>query len=468
MANYDSNSVSVIDGVTNTVTATISVGSGADPYGVAVDQATDSVYVTNSAASSVSVIDGATNTVTATITVGAALYGVAVDEATDTVYVAEPNSYNVAVIDGATNTVTATMTLGTYVYPYGVAVDESTNTVYVSGNAEGQPNEVWVIDGPTNTVTATMPVGSSHEDSDFLYYGVGVDGTNDTVYVASAGSNNVSVIDGQQAPGPPTIVSSSSGDGTVSLSWSPPTEISPSGITSYAVAAAPTTGAAATTLIVSGNVDSAVVGGLQNGTTYVVTVTADNTIGASSPSTSVSVTPGVPGAPTDAKATAGNASASVSFTAPASDGGAAISGYTVTAIDGTNPAHGGQSASGSASPITVSGLTNGDSYTFTVTATNADGTGAASAPSNAVTPEAQGAPTITGFSPTSGPVGTVVTIAGTNLENATVSFDGVQGILKKDSSTKVKVVVPSGAVSHKIVVTTPGGSASTATKFHVT
>ena len=393
----------------------------------------------------------------------------AVDEATDTVYVAELESYSVAVIDGATNTVTATMTLGTYAYPYGVAVDESTNTVYVSGDAETHPNEVWVIDGPTNNITATVPLASSYEVSDLPYYGVGVDGTNDTVYVASgAGSNTVSVIDGQQAPGPPTIVSSSSGDGTVSLSWSPPTEISTSGIASYVVAAAPTTGAAATTLIVSGNVDSAVVGGLENGTTYVVTVTADNTIGASSPSTSVSVTPGVPGAPTDAKATAGNASASVSFTAPASDGGAAISGYTVTAIDGTNPADGGQSASGSASPITVSGLTNGDSYTFTVTATNADGTGVASAPSNTVTPEAQGAPTITGFSPTSGPVGTVVTIAGTNLENATVSFDGVQGILKKDTNTKVKVVVPSGAVSHKIVVTTPGGSAQTATKFHVT
>jgi YVTN family beta-propeller protein len=93
-----------------------------------------------------------------------------------------------------------------------------------------------------------------------------------------------------------------------------------------------------------------------------------------------------PGAPVIGTATAGNASASVSFTAPASDGNSPVTGFTVTAADLTNPANGGQTATGSASPITVTGLTNGDSYTFTVTATNAQGTGPASTASNAVTP----------------------------------------------------------------------------------
>ena len=59
----------------------------------------------------------------------------------------------------------------------------------------------------------------------------------------------------------------------------------------------------------------------------------------------------------------------------------------MTAIDVTEPARGGQQATGTASPITVDGLTNGDTYTFTVTATNATGTGLASAASNAVIPE---------------------------------------------------------------------------------
>jgi hypothetical protein len=90
-----------------------------------------------------------------------------------------------------------------------------------------------------------------------------------------------------------------------------------------------------------------------------------------------------PGGPTAVLATAGPQSAQVSFTAPAADG-SPISSYTVTATDQTTPANGGQTASGPGSPITVSGLTSGDTYTFTVTATNAIGTGPPSAPSNAV------------------------------------------------------------------------------------
>ncbi|MBV8465894.1 MAG: fibronectin type III domain-containing protein [Burkholderiales bacterium] len=97
----------------------------------------------------------------------------------------------------------------------------------------------------------------------------------------------------------------------------------------------------------------------------------------------------VPGAPTIGTATAGNVSASVAFSAPAFNGGSAITSYTVTASPG------GATASGAASPITVAGLTNGTSYTFTVTATNAIGTGAASAASNSVTPAVAVAPSQT-------------------------------------------------------------------------
>lgn len=96
--------------------------------------------------------------------------------------------------------------------------------------------------------------------------------------------------------------------------------------------------------------------------------------------------PTVPGAPTGVTATAGNGQATVSFTPPVSDGGAAITEYTVTA------APGGNSATGAASPITVTGLTNGTAYTFTVTAINSVGTGAASAPSSSVTPQAAQTP----------------------------------------------------------------------------
>jgi large repetitive protein len=88
----------------------------------------------------------------------------------------------------------------------------------------------------------------------------------------------------------------------------------------------------------------------------------------------------LPGAPTIGTATAGNGEASVVFTAPANPGYPTTLTYEVTSSPGSI------TASGSASPITVTGLTNGTEYTFTVTATNDTGTGPASAESNAVTP----------------------------------------------------------------------------------
>ncbi|MCM2526949.1 Ig-like domain-containing protein [Shewanella algae] len=90
----------------------------------------------------------------------------------------------------------------------------------------------------------------------------------------------------------------------------------------------------------------------------------------------------VPGAPTSVSAVASDASATVSFSAPASTGGAAISSYTVTSSPG------GLTASGAGSPLTVSGLSNGTGYSFTVSASNTAGTGPASSPSNTVTPKA--------------------------------------------------------------------------------
>ncbi len=99
----------------------------------------------------------------------------------------------------------------------------------------------------------------------------------------------------------------------------------------------------------------------------------------------------VPGAPTGVTAIRGNAQAGVSWTAPADNGGSPITGYTVTASPG------GQTATvgGATTNAVVTGLTNGTSYTFIVRATNATGTGPASAPSNAVTPGPQLNQTIT-------------------------------------------------------------------------
>jgi hypothetical protein len=91
-----------------------------------------------------------------------------------------------------------------------------------------------------------------------------------------------------------------------------------------------------------------------------------------------------PGAPTGVSATAGNGSASVSWTAP-SDGGSPITSYTVTPYVGST-AQTPTIVNPPATTTSITGLTNGTAYTFTVTATNAIGTSSPSAPSNSVTP----------------------------------------------------------------------------------
>jgi hypothetical protein len=95
--------------------------------------------------------------------------------------------------------------------------------------------------------------------------------------------------------------------------------------------------------------------------------------------------PTVPGAPTNVTATPADASATVTWTAPGT-GGSPITSYTVTPYIGTT-AQPTTTVTGTTASIT--GLTNGTAYTFTVTATNAVGSGPASAPSAAVTPGAQ-------------------------------------------------------------------------------
>jgi hypothetical protein len=108
----------------------------------------------------------------------------------------------------------------------------------------------------------------------------------------------------------------------------------------------------------------------------------------------IAVTPPAtaPPAPTNVTAEPLNASAGVSWTQP-SDGGATITSYTVTPYV-AGVAQPATVVNGNPAPTatTVSGLSNGTSYTFTVTATNSVGTGPASAPSNAVIPGAAPAP----------------------------------------------------------------------------
>lgn len=137
-----------------------------------------------------------------------------------------------------------------------------------------------------------------------------------------------------------------------------------------------------------------------------VALSADGTIAMVSPygaksntgAADIFVAATVPGAPVINSAVPGNTQVTVTFTRPASDGYAPVTGYTATATDTTNPANGGQTASGPQSPLVVTGLTNGDSYTFTVAATNTVGTGPPSTPSKPAVPKLL-APRVTAVSP---------------------------------------------------------------------
>jgi cytochrome c peroxidase len=127
---------------------------------------------------------------------------------------------------------------------------------------------------------------------------------------------------------------------------------------------------------VSGAGSPLVVAGLSNGVGYSCTVTATNSAGTGPASAAASVTPtdGTPGAPGIQNVAGANTSAVVSFSAPASAGASAISAYTASCTAGTAQV----ARTASASPILVLGLTNGTSYSCVVTATNGQGTGAAS------------------------------------------------------------------------------------------
>ena len=151
---------------------------------------------------------------------------------------------------------------------------------------------------------------------------------------------------------------------------------------------------------------------------------------------------GVPGAPTGVTATAGNASATVSWTAPATGGTPAT--YTVTPYIGT-AAQQSTTVSGSPLPTTanITNLTNGSTYTFKITASNSSGNGPASAASNAVTPSNSppGAPTGVVGTPASGQI--AVSWAAPAANGSTITSYTVTPYVGSTAQPSVQVNAPS-------------------------
>ncbi|MBC7640459.1 MAG: fibronectin type III domain-containing protein [Rhodoferax sp.] len=181
--------------------------------------------------------------------------------------------------------------------------------------------------------------------------------------------------------------------GAATLAWTPGFN-GGSAITSYQIVATPTlVGTIVTRTGIAATATSGTITGLVNGTAYTLQVRAVNALGTGPLSAaSNAVTPtGVPGAPTAVVGTRGNTTVALSWAAPIVDGGTAITGYTVQVrVAGTVVRT--DVLTSAVTTATITGLTNGTAYTFRVFATNANGSGALSVASAAVTPAS--APTV--------------------------------------------------------------------------
>jgi len=239
---------------------------------------------------------------------------------------------------------------------------------------------------------------------------------------SSADSNSVTPAAPLNTPSAPTITVVSIGNASVNINFLSPFSTGGSAITGYLASCQTSTGSSSP-ITASGIGSPILVTGLTNGTTYNCSVLAINAIGKGAATYATPVTPlGAPGAPTIGSAIPGNTNATISFAAPADDGGSAIWNYTVTSSPG------GWVGIGTSSPITVNGLLNGIAYTFSVTATNGKGIGPASASSSTITPGSAaptglpGAPTITGVSVSSGNASITFTVPGSNGGSAITSY----------------------------------------------
>jgi len=171
-------------------------------------------------------------------------------------------------------------------------------------------------------------------------------------------------------PGAPTITGITPGNQTLSVAFTAPVNNGGATITDYTYT---TDGS---TYISAGTTSSPItITGLTNGTMYSVALKAVNSVGPGSVSNIVSATPIItaPGAPTITGITPGNQTLSVAFTAPVNNGGATIIDYTYTTNGSTYI-----SAGTTSSPITITGLTNGTTYSVALKAVNSVGPGSVS------------------------------------------------------------------------------------------
>lgn len=228
-------------------------------------------------------------------------------------------------------------------------------------------------------------------------------------YAGNSGNGSLTISYVTGAPDVPSAVSGTPRDGGIDLTWNAPSSTGQSALTDYAVQYALATAPNTWIDFADGTstATSASVTGLTNGIAYIFRVAAVSSAGTGSYSAaSTSVSPiSVPAAPTSPVVTPGDASLSVAFTG-------AVSGSPVTNYQYQVGSGAWTSAGRTTSPITITGLTNGLTYTVKLRAISTIGTGATSNSASGVPQTVPGAPSITSTSSTSATTGSVVFTSG--------------------------------------------------------
>ncbi|HVU73286.1 MAG TPA: fibronectin type III domain-containing protein, partial [Mycobacteriales bacterium] len=264
-----------------------------------------------------------------------------------------------------------------------------TVTFYDGATPIGAP--VTVTGGTAATTTSTLTNGQHTIEA--VYSGAVATDT-DPAYASSTSPTRSITIAG--LPGAPGVTAQRGNDSAV-ITVTAPASDGGAAIDQYTITLTP--GPITRTLTAPG---TTTVSGLTNGVTYAVSATAHNSVG-DGPAGTTSVTPAaVPDAPVASSVTAGNGRITLAFSTPASNG-SPITGYTVTATPLDAASGSARKVTGTGSPVTVTGLTNGAAYSLVVHATNAIGDGPDSAPIVGVAGIAQGVSLLLSHNPV--PVG---------------------------------------------------------------
>ena len=344
--------------------------------------------------------NGGTDTVTVTITV------TDVDEPPG-----QPAAPSVSATAGSTTSLDVTWTAPTNTGPAIASYDLQ----YRAGTSGNFTN------GPQNVTGTSAAIGSLAADTSYEVQVRATNAEGDGDWsVAGTGRTTAT-----SAPGAPTgLTATASGTTAINLSWSAPASTGGSAITGYKIESSSDGGSSWSDLVAntSNTTTTYAHTGLTAGATRHYRVSAINANGTGVPSNVANATTGAtaPGAPTGLTATAsGTTAINLSWTAPASTGGSAITGYR---IEGSS--NGGSSwsdlvanTSNTTTTYAHTGLTAGTTRHYRVSAINANGTGVPSNVANATTgATAPGAPT-----------GLTATASGTTAINLSWSAPGSTG-----------------------------------------